>query len=227
MYKKRNNSNKRTEMNLDPLMDVLTCTVGVMLFVVIFAVIEARGVSFKFFTPMQASETPQGKARYLFICKEGRIKPLNITMAYDSLHLSRFTYYNMPEMIKQANNRNTEDEYFEFSYDMGESSSYWSGSRWAIININEKDPLGGDDKDQIITPESKVATIIKEIDPDKFWLAFAIFDEESIEVFREARSIANKSGLANGWDPIDIEFPLSIALNNSGGRGNEMFVPQK
>ncbi len=41
---------------------------------------------------------------------------------------------------------------------------YWSGSRWAIIYINEKDPLGGDDKDQIMPYGCK--KIAKDSDKD-------------------------------------------------------------
>lgn len=227
MYTRRKNKSSLSDTNLDPLMDVITCTVGVMLFVVIFAVIGARGVSFKFFTPLQSADTPVGKSRNLFICKEGKIKLLDLNSAYDNLYEMKFTYNNMPRLIRLANERILEDEYFEFSYSMGENSDYYNKTRWPIMHIKEINQDGGDDKDQIILPDSKIANIIRNLDPDENWIAFALYDELSIEVFREARSLANLIDIENGWDPIKVDFPFSIELDNSSGdSGEQLFKPQ-
>lgn len=215
-------------VNLDSLMDVLTCAVGIMLFVVIFTVIEARGVSFKFFTPMQKGIAPEGKTRNLFICKNGKIKFLNINMAYDSLmHNVSLTYNNIPRIVELANKRNTKDEYFNFTYNYRDEEEYWYyNTRRIIIIIDENDPYGGDDAETIKTNDSPVSKIINSLDTANNWIAFAIQDEKSLDVFREARNLAIKKGISNGWDPLKVEFPFE--LSGGGGNSEDCFgCPQK
>ena len=223
LRKKKNNT--LNDNNLDPLMDVLTCTVGVMLFVVIFTVMEARTVSYKIFTPLQTNEIPKSKSRILLICKDGRIKPMNLSKAYEHLKMNSITYENMPQIIEEANNANSDDEYYEFKYELVEKRTYWAEERWPVIHIYEK-KQGGDDKTSILQTDSDIRQMINVLNPDLYWIAFAVCDETSIDVFREARNIANAKGISNGWDPYKISFPVHIPLNYTDAGPPELFLPQ-
>jgi hypothetical protein len=225
MYKRRKN-NHEFDVNLDPLMDVLTCTIGVMLVVVIFTVIEARGTGIKLITPLQTTDTPKEKNRVLFICKDGKIKPLNMNLAYSSLNIPELSFFNMSEKIAEANQKNIQDEYFKYSFEMGENNLNLAHERWPIIRISEKES-GGDDVKQIKSSRSEIRRLISGINRDSEWIAFAVCDQESIDVFREARNIANESGISNGWDPVKMEFPASISLNFSEENHSIMFIPQQ
>jgi len=220
--KRENNLN---DNNLDPLMDVLTCTVGVMLFVVIFTVMEARSVSYKLVTPIQSAEIPTSKSRLLLICKDGKIKPMNLNNAYENLKMNSITYDNMPQIIQEANKNGSDDAYFDFKYELVEKRTYWADERWPIIHIYEK-KQGGDDKISIKEEESNIRKMINALNPDLSWIAFAICDEASIEVFREARDIANAKGISNGWDPYKISFPIHVPLNFTDATAPELFLPQ-
>lgn len=220
--KKGNNLN---DNNLDPLMDVLTCTVGVMLFVVIFTVMEARSISFKLVTPLQTTEIPKTKSRILLVCKNGKIKPMNLNKAYENLKMNIITYDNMPEIIETANNTDTGDDYYDYQYELVQKRTYWADERWPVIHIYEK-KQGGDDKSSIQKDDSEIRKMINALNPELFWIAFAICDEVSIDVFREARNIANAKGIRNGWDPYKISFPIHIPLNYTDEVPPELFLPQ-
>jgi hypothetical protein len=219
-----------SELNLDPLMDVLTCTVGIMLFIIIFAVIEARGISFKFFTPIQASSAPAAKKRNLLICQYGMIKNLHIDMPYDSLPTNiEFTYDNIPKIINEANKLALKDEFFTFEFKMREERSWsWErrrevGIRYLDVVIHENDINEGDDVTSFENEESFIRNFIVNLNPDKNWIAFLLRDEPSIEVFRKARQLAIEKNIVNGWDPISLDFPFTIYAKDHNQTSNTKF----
>ena len=67
MYRPRKAKAARDDSSLDSLMDVLSCAVGVMLFIVIFAVIEARGTSVLIYAPPLLREPPVQSERILVL----------------------------------------------------------------------------------------------------------------------------------------------------------------
>ena len=69
MYSRNTRKRKSTILDLDSLMDVLTCSVGVMLFIVIFAVLEVRGSSILIFTPLER-DPPEGSTRIFVLCQK-------------------------------------------------------------------------------------------------------------------------------------------------------------
>jgi hypothetical protein len=225
MLRRRRNSND-FDVNLDPLMDVLTCTVGVMLVVVIFTVIEARGSSIKLFSPLQTTETPKEKNRVLFICKDGFIKPLDMNLAYRSLNIPELTFLNMYDKISEANNKNIQDEYFQYSFEMGENTLNFAEQRWPIIHIREK-KIKDNDLQNKTNIKSRIQKLISGVNKNTEWIAFAVCDQESIEIFRIARDIATESGISNGWDPLKIEFPTTVSLNFTEENHSMMFIPQQ
>ena len=87
MYRPRRSRTTVDNLNLDSLMDVLSCSVGVMLFIVVFAVIEARGTNVLEYSPPLLREPPGNSQRILALCKDERVRILDV--AFFSLLLSQ------------------------------------------------------------------------------------------------------------------------------------------
>jgi len=219
MYTKKRLKKVTSEVNLAPLMDVLTCTVGVMLFVVIFVVLQAQGKTIPLFAPIQKGEPPKNSERNLLICKNGRIKFLDIAKAQKNLlSQGQQNYENVPEIVELANKKNVSDPAFKFTYGYEDTYSPSDGvARYYTIVVNEIDSAAGEGIDDLKSSKSAIGKLIANLDPRRNWIAFALADEKSIEVFRQARQIADKKGVPNGWDPVKLNFPITIPLIGSEG----------
>jgi len=207
------------DVNLAPLMDVLTCTVGVMLFVVIFVVLEAKSQTFTLSAPFQKGEPPKNSLRNLFFCKNGKIKFFDIKRADDSLfYKADVSFDNVPDIVAAANKRNVSDSFYKFAFDYTESTSlFGQRQRRFIINVTELNPEGGEGSADLDSAKSQIGKMLAHLDPKRNWVALALADEESIAVFRKARKIANCAGIPNGWDPVKLSFPLAVPVGSGDG----------
>ncbi|MFQ5751837.1 MAG: hypothetical protein ACE5HI_07555 [bacterium] len=231
MYR-RINSTKRTPLeatSLDSLMDILTCSVGVMLFVVVFAVMEARGVSVKMFTPI-VKDPPQNSERKIFICNKGVIRLFDIDHSVQKLFGNwKISYKNVPRIVNSANKKNITDGYFDYKLDYDE----WTETDWLSnrtrhrsisLIVNERDGVTGETVDQLDEPSSGFLELIQQFDNEKVWIAFAV-DSVSLELFRKAREIAVRHGFATGWDPDTIKFPHEEVVLGGGIRRRSKYAP--
>lgn len=227
MYRKSKNHRLSENINLDSLMDILTCAFGVMLFLVIFAVIEARGVNIKMVTPM-AQEPPQDSERLIFLCDNGRIRYLGFDQSVieliEILGKKQITFDNVPMLIKEANEKNITDGYFSYSLNHFEWSTIFERRRIISVIIKERADISGETVDQLKKGPSQYATLLQQFDKNKAWIAFMV-DDKSMEVFREARSIAIKDGFSVGWDPGSITFPYEEVILGGGNRASGKGVP--
>lgn len=206
-------------VNLDSLMDLLTCTVGFLLVVVILSVIDARGVSIPIFRPI-ASEPKEGTKRMTFICSEGRIRPFLIDSIFREATRG-VNYNNIPSLIKAANKKRYTDGFFYYFFDFEETfvQSYFfytSSRRDIIVLVEENGNDYGETAIQLKSDSSRVASLIKSFKGEKVWCSFLLADDESIEVFRTVRSLASKDSIASGWDPAFIEFPYVVNFTRPG-----------
>ncbi|MFZ0391087.1 MAG: hypothetical protein WAN36_11570 [Calditrichia bacterium] len=217
-------SAKITEsLNLDSLMDILTCTVGLMLLIVTIAILEAQGVRIKMTTPL-VYDAPRSSHRNFFICNDQRIRYFGVDEAVRELFDGRqITYNNVPKLVRAANAKKVNDGYFRYSLEYEDWTEKKTGERLRkhraiILVVNEVDSARGETIEEINKPESRFKKHIQQFNPEKDWLVFSV-DKNSIKLFRRAREICKSQDLATGWDPGDIEFPYREVL--LGGRSEE------
>ena len=216
--KKRKESKMDFEVNFDSLMDILTCVIGIMLFVVVFTVIQVRGVNVKMFTPL-LREPPKGTTRKLFICSKKEIKFLDMDTAVSKLlkGIEHVNFYNVPSFVKKANRKNIHDFYFQYKLDYKTYSSWSFQRREIYIIITPFENIRGETLEDIKKNSSRFKRLIESLDPKKNWISFLV-DEESIRLFKEARKLALQRGFKVGWDPLIIPFPHKECIVGCGGR---------
>lgn len=214
-------SRKRTEdMNLDSLMDVLSCSVGVMLFIVIFAVIEAKGTNVLIYSPPLLREPPANSSRVLVLCREGRVRMLDAGKALEQLlgEIGKLTYDGVPTFVNEANRKNVSDE--NFSYRLvyrDEEYGEFKRKRVISLRVEEMPGVSGESSNDLVSALSVFERSLSGLDRKRHWIAFGV-DSESVEVFREARTIAMERGFSTGWDPVSIEFPYEEVVLGGGSR---------
>ena len=230
MYRKKRRSNNDEVGNLDSLMDILTCVVGVMLFVVIFAVMEARGVNIKIFTPL-AQEPSKEINRNIFLCSDGRIRNFAFNSALEKLFFTniKLSFDNIPKIVDIANQKKVADSYFKYRLDYKEwtEESLLGESRHrAILTIvNEIPGVGGEGFEDIKLENSNFNAALSQLDSNGVWIAFLV-DKESLDVFRQAREIALNHGFTVGWDPGKIQFPYNEVILGGDRRKKSKFAPR-
>lgn len=212
----RRRSSKRLEsadiVNIDPLMDVVTCVVGIMLFVVIFAVIEARGSRVEMVTPRLQSP-PAGTARHVFLCEAGRVRTFPIDGMIDRFleEPRRLTYGRVPGLVRDFNARGLEDRYFSYRAEYETDPGVSADRRKVYVIADERSDASGEDVRDLEGGGSVFEAAIRSLVPDEAWVSF-IVDPDSIDVFRSARAVAVAYGLAVGWDPGLLSFPYRSCL---------------
>jgi hypothetical protein len=193
-------------MNLDSLMDILACSVGVMLVVVVLGLMQARSTNVTFFMPL-AQKPPADADRVMVICKDGRARPMDLGPALDVLLAKYATFDNIPGLVRRANDRSVNDGFFNYRFELREWQEGWQLRRRAVdIVVEERPGATGFDVEALkADPAAFVAALRGREDRD-IWVAFSV-DENSLEVFREARAVLAAHEIATGWDPGFIAFP--------------------
>lgn len=220
MYRPGRSRNSSDEMNLDSLMDVLSCSVGVMLFIVIFAVIEAKGTNVLIYSPPLLREPPDSSDRVLALALGGKIRILDAESALDQLFegIDRLSYDSVPKFVSRANRKNVSDEYFSYRLVYrDEKYSEFQRKRVVSLRVDELPGVLGESSDDLVSALSVFERSLSRLDRRQRWIAFGV-DADSVEVFREARAIAMERGFPTGWDTVSIEFPYEEVVLGGGSR---------
>jgi hypothetical protein len=202
------------DLNLDPLMDVVTNVVGVMLFVVVFAVIEARSTTVPLGTPL-LSKPSTGQRRVFFLCSEGTIRRFDWDRAADAAieRAGRLTFSRVPKFVADFNATAPQDGYFRYTLDyQTDTNNPYSATRKVFLVAEETR------RPERRSPTDEARAFADQLDamnPGTEWLSVLV-DGESIEVFRAAREVAAAKGFAVGWDPKRLTFPDRECLIGCG-----------
>ncbi len=213
--------------HLDPLLDILISVVGLMLVMVLFAVISARGkmitqdVSVTVFAPKLQNTSPEAQ-RSLYICQDGRISHLDIEAIMNRLTQLHDQSDNASEFYAKIKHRVFKDQYFSYTIKTFAMPDQLIRRREsAPVVVAEIVPIvRGESLHQLNSPKSKIAASLLNTNVSNAWVHFLV-DANSIEVFRAARKIAKQSGAVVGWEPIKITYPRQECLigcvTNGGG----------
>jgi len=220
VYRIRQSRQSEIDLSLDSLMDVLSCSVGVMLFIVIIGVLEARGTNILLYSPPLLREPPANSNRVLALCQGGKVRILNIGMALDQFmgDMSQLNYEDVPRFVDEANRRNIADASFNYRLVYrDEPHGEHNRKRMVSVRVEARPGAEGESPDDLVNGLSEYERLLIALDEDRNWVAFGV-DGDSIEVFRQARSIALEMGFSTGWDPVSIEFPYEEVILGGGVR---------
>jgi hypothetical protein len=229
MYRK-NKKKISGNLNLDSLMDILTCTVGLMLFIVTFAMLEAQGVRFKMTTPI-VQDAPDYSNRKFFICSDSTIRFLDLEHAVNELFGDwKLTYRNVPSVVKSANEKQVADRYFTYRLDYNEwtrenDKGDLTRSRSISLIIDKRSDAAGETIGEIRQADSYFMMQLKKFNPEKAWVVFSV-DGKSLEIFRAARQLCQEREIETGWDPGKIEFPYREVIVGENQNKKDIFHPR-
>ncbi|MBK4728501.1 hypothetical protein JJD41_01150 [Oxynema sp. CENA135] len=215
--------------NLDSFLDILTNTVGVLMFVGLFISIVAVESGTIVRTPI-VSETRKNahffefrNNRIYFIDKQEAEREINqffqsLPQCYEpyvppAVDPAIVPYYlDLIEEYRRCLNAKTA-RVEQFS---AETPAYEVRIK---LNPNgliylPKPEFSGETPQELRSPDSRFKQTLKQFDPKTDYLAF-IVRPDSFEAFRAARKQAWNDGFDVGWEPLE---PDSIIVFGSGGR---------
>lgn len=214
MHRKSKRAAESGILNLDSLMDILSCLVGVMLFLVMYTVLELGSATYHAAIPI-VRDPPPGSRRVVVLCDHGTVRVLDIRAPLAEL-LSGFeivvAFSEVPVFLR-GNRLAPTDQYFRYELKYEDRlSRELLGT--LDLQIHERTGVVGDSIHQL-GEGSRYATLLEELNPEDSWLAFAV-DSTGVDVFRRARELAIARGFTTGWDPFSLNFPLTHALSGGG-----------
>jgi hypothetical protein len=209
---RKNYKIKNTELTLVPLADMLTNTVGILLFILIFTVLTGGGVVIPKRMPLERTVEKLDVVR--FMCTNGRI----IYLDYDSLYeaftkpLDRPIFGTLEKWTRVYNEKQIENNLFIVKGD-----GYWTYyGNTAVPNLSlqfiPKNNVG-DNLNTIKNKNSQFMKVLTQYPSEKYMLYFSLFGKESINIFRAAREIANQFNYDIGWRPLSND---TIRINITG-----------
>ena len=230
MRRRNKKLNTVPEQNLDSFLDILTNTVGVLMFVSLFVTLITVEADSIVRTPLASAtkknprffEIRDNKITYINDAQVGaeidRVvenlpscnKPdfsLNSDLAASREYISRMNNYRscLQSRASRLINFQTQTKYYTVK--MVNASTFS-----LLYKPIETQP--GEAEEQFSQPNSDFNQILAELDPSQDYLAF-IVRPNSFSSFRAARELAWAQGFEVGWEPHKAEIPIVFG---SGGR---------
>jgi len=203
--------------NSDSLMDVLACTIGLIIIIMLLAVIGAEKIAFSFTIPIINKNT-QGKKGLDVFCLDGKIRVLDFSPAYKIINDLPFKIEpsSYPVIVKFANKeKQVIDAWFKYSFNC---DGYGKGtkirSKYLYLVVEEIQEGSGEVLDDLKAGYSQFNKALQTANVDSHWIMFHV-DTESIELFREVRKICLDKGYATGWQPSPASTKTTINKVNN------------
>jgi hypothetical protein len=208
------------EPSLVPLADMLTNTVGIMVFILIFTVLTAGGVVLVKRLPREHSTEA---APLYFVCTGGRLFHLN-----DDESISQFlkplgqvtSFEAVDGWMRRFNARQVEGEFFVAK---GEGEAIYSNDiltrsvRLDLTVVFLPRDAAGETEKEIEQHNSRFRQILRGYQPEARFVYF-IVHPDSLDLFLKARSIAIQDmHFGYGWMPLRAGEPVRFALSRSSG----------
>ncbi|WP_298615353.1 hypothetical protein [uncultured Thermosynechococcus sp.] len=199
--------------NLDSFLDVLTNTVGVMIFVCLFASLTAAVSPALVRTPI-ARETR--KQVYFFECRENRALPLEEDQAREAIdrhlrHITENPFADLRQIQEQLEAFHHRTRYYDVRLRLVRSQ----GQPILQTLFEPRDRTAGEPLSTLEKPTSNFRRTIDRLSPSQHSLVFFV-RPDSFDCFRAARAIAWRSGFDVGWEPMAED--RAIIFVSGGGR---------
>lgn len=187
--------------NLDSFLDIMTNTVGVLVFVLLFVTLAAADASVLVRTPLRASTE---KVPVFFEVVDGRVVHMETGVADERVRafvegLPRINLYNYEYVL--ASMRTWSTSTGNYTVDLVGYSTRYRANEGA-----------GEPVKVVKDTASAYQRVLRGMDPETEYLAF-IVRPDGLEAFRAAREVATRRGLSSGWEPFTHEREITFGSN--------------
>ena len=198
-------------------MDILSCLVGVMLFMVIYTVLELGSTAFQVRTPAIV-EPLQGSRRVPVLTLDGTVRVMDADRALLQLlrGMGGVTAEDIQGFVATANQSAPRDDFFDYRLEYSERADALASTVGALDLLVEP---RSDLEPGAFGDGSDFAAVLDQMSPREVWLDFTV-DEESLDAFRIARGLAVERGFVTGWTPMQVDLPLRYAITARGTTGS-------
>jgi hypothetical protein len=203
---------------LVPLADLLTNTVGITIFIMIFTVLTAGGAVVAKRLPLERSTEA---ASTTFLCSGNRIWVMD-----ENRWISDFEgplgrpagFYDVPAWIERFNERRLESDNFIVTGDGDTSYSTVGFGRsvsMSLVVVFTPKPDRGETVESLDSAQSAFRRFLSSSSPRSHF-AYFIVRPDSLEIFDAARRVASSLGFESGWSPNTTEDG-TVRFSLSGG----------
>jgi hypothetical protein len=220
MMRTRRTQAQFDEPSLVPLADMLTNTVGIMVFILIFTVLTAGGAVIAKRLPMEHSTK---KSDVTFICWGNRLYPFPDELIEEfikPLGKPEQSVSGFHEFVEKFKARKLENKYVKLTGEAEvETTTTLTGTRTGLdltLVCTPKDGAG-ETGEELQRGDSAFRRILANSDPEKKFLMFMV-RPDSIDVFGAARDTAAVDQFGTGWSPQLGDEPLRFSLTGQGRR---------
>ncbi len=223
MRSRARRKSSHVSQNLDSFLDVLTNTVGVLMFISLFVTLIATGSSPKGRVTIETPlSSPTDKQSLWFEIKDNRVSYLDLRYVREQeLELTQ----NLPNCNKPSSSPNS-SEYLTRQNDyqscllsvLGRQSNFRTDTKNYKVSAVDKgvsllfEPLSevtGETTVQLKAADSEYKQVLSRFNPNQDYLVF-IVRPDSFEAFRAARKQAWDAGYEVGWEPQSQDLPIKI-----------------
>lgn len=197
------------EPSLVPLADLLSNTVGIMVFIFIFTVIAAGGASVMKRLPFERSSDLDFITVF---CQGDRVQPFDSGLIDRFVGASDGTLLLTEEWLEEFEERRLDDAMFRLS---GEVSPF-SLSVAVLPHAGAGDPVH-----ELSRPGSRLHALLAKHKPNEHFVFFVVYPD-AIEAFTEARAVALEAGYSTGWWPQEAGEPVRFVIFGSGTKPGTM-----
>ena len=229
MKNRRRRKISTPDQNLDSFLDILTNTVGVLMFISLFVTLIAVEADSIVQTPLvsKTEKTPR-----FFEIKDNKINYIDDEKVGQEIEE---IIGNLPNCNKPDFDLDTDIGSGQYLADLSSYRSCIQSRSSRLINFRTRtdyykvtmtnastfslryDPIltkTGETEEEFALPESEFNQILANFDPQQDYLAF-IVRPNSFKSFRAARELAWAKGFSVGWEPHKLDIPIQFG---SGGR---------
>lgn len=188
-----------TEPSLVPLADMLTNTVGIMLFILIFTVLASAGATVIRRFPIVHSTD---KVAIMVICAHGKLYPVDIDKLGAESYLEPARNENDRDQLRATLLRHVESKYIDMQGVIEPGEFY--------VRFTPRADRG-EDASGIADKSGAFAALLSRNDPDKNFVFYLVTDD-SIDAFLAARQLSQKVGFEYGWTPIVHDGHINVVM---------------
>ncbi|MFN9403748.1 MAG: hypothetical protein ACOVOV_18895 [Dolichospermum sp.] len=219
MKRKRYFASQRPQQNLDSFLDILTNTVGVLMFMSLFITLVAVQSSTIVRTPLAKETDKKPKFfeisgnRVIYLDTESANQQIqeflgNLPTCVEPSYISGFVDSYIDEL------RNYQSCIQDKSQQLKEFRVETKNYEVELFDLNDrgwqynlKSVNSGESGQELTQVNSEYRTILSQFAPEKDYLAFLV-RPDSFATFRQVREIAWKAGFDVGWEPKTPESPI-------------------
>ncbi|HXQ69124.1 MAG TPA: hypothetical protein VN844_01490 [Pyrinomonadaceae bacterium] len=201
--RRRRKEPEAVQPSLVPMVDLLSNTVGVLVFIMIFTVMAASGVVVLKRLPLEhsTSATPAN-----FLCEKDRILPLNnedLSLRLRKKWGSPRSIFDIYSWIARYDGIEAEDGHF-----IARGETNLTHGSYSISTLFTPKPDGGYARQEIHLRDSAYRQYLAALDGKSRFVHFFV-RPDGLESFFLARKIAaEEMGFSTGWMPLDTDQPL-------------------